>query len=70
MILPYLLSLAQQGYPQPKDFKTYDQMLPQYTFALGGTEKIKQFVEWVNSQEQVMTDIKRKYDNKEAYAME
>lgn len=44
-------------------------MLPKYTFALGGTDAIKKFIEYVESQKTVLETIKKKYENKEAFAI-
>jgi len=45
-------------------------MLPSYTFALGGTDKLKQIIEWIESQDQVMDTIIKKYAMKDSYGME
>jgi len=37
-------------------------MLPQYTFALGGTHKIKKFIDYLESQEQTLQSLKIKLE--------
>lgn len=40
-------------------------MLPGYTFALGGTKKIKEFLEWLESQPATGQAIKEKGQKKD-----
>lgn len=44
-------------------------MLPKYTFALGGTDAVKQFMDFVNSQEQVKQTILLKSADDKSYAI-
>lgn len=64
-LLPKLLTLAQEGYPNPKDFKTYEEMLPKYTFALGGTAKIKEVIAYLEDQKFVAERIIKQNQAKE-----
>jgi hypothetical protein len=67
VFLPKLLELAAEGYPNPKDFKTYEEMLPKYTFALGGTDAIRRIKEWLEEQSLVAETLKEKYENRAKY---
>lgn len=44
-------------------------MLPHYTFALGGTNAVKEFVTFLESQKQVVESLVKKYEKKEDYAI-
>ncbi len=68
-VKPFLIQLSAEGYPKPQDFKTYEEMLPVYTFALGGTSSIKKFIDFLKSQESVASNINKKIEKKEAYAI-
>jgi len=70
VIKPLLLQFSSEGYPNPKDFKNYEEMLPIYTFALGGTDAIKKVVDFFEGQEEVLKSIQQKYENRKAYKME
>lgn len=56
-----------QGYPNPKDYQDYSQMLPKYTYALGGTEAIRQLVEFVEGARQVLEELAKRSDGREAH---
>lgn len=44
-------------------------MLPKYTFALGGTDAVKQFMDFINGQEQVKQTILTKAEDDKSYAI-
>lgn len=69
LVLPKLMQLASEGYPKPQDFPNYEAMLPTYTFALGGTDKIKQLTDWLESQRDVANSIKTKQENRDKFAI-
>lgn len=65
------MDLAQQGYPKPKDFtgKEFKEIIPQYAVAVGGTDKIRQFIEWIDTQTETVKRIKEKYESDDKYAI-
>ena len=63
------MALAQEGYPNPKDYQSNEKLLLDYTFATGGTDKIKQIIDFLEAQEQVASDIVKKQENKEKFAI-
>ena len=67
LVKPYLLNLAQQGYPQPKDYPSKEELILRYCEAVGGTNAVKTFLEMMESQKTVSETIAKKYENKEAY---
>lgn len=44
-------------------------MLPKYTFALGGTNAVKELITFIESQKQVVESLLKKYEKKEDYAI-
>lgn len=68
-LLPFLLNLAQSNYPQPKDFKTKEELILRYTEKVGETNAIKTIIDFVSSQESVIKSIAQKQENKDAYAI-
>lgn len=53
----------------PDGTKTYDQMLPQYTFALGGSDAIKKLKDWLDDQAQVLKRLENKIKAKDEYTI-
>ena len=56
-----------EGYPKVSDNLSFEQMTPKYTYALGGTDKLKELLDFLNSQESVTKTILAKYETKESY---
>lgn len=65
------MQAAQEGYPNPKEYKDKSQpneaLLIDYTFATGGTAKIKEIIDFLEDQPNVITRIVEKINTKEAY---
>jgi len=69
------LELASNAYPNPNEvdkdgkkvYKTYEEMLPQYTFALGGTDLVKKFKEWMESQPKEIELITKRVNERGGY---
>jgi len=60
------VELSQEGYPSPdeldnkghKKYKNYEEMLPEYTFACGGSDKIAKIIRFLNSQSDTVDEIR------------
>ena len=65
----YLLNLAQEGYPNPKDYQDKEKLIIDYTQAVGRTESIKTFIDFIEQQKDVVSNIKQKLDNIEKYKL-
>lgn len=60
-----MVELSSSGYPEPDGSKTYDQMLPQYTYALGGSARIAELKAWLDEQESVVAHLNQKQVKKD-----
>lgn len=68
-LLPFLLNLSQANYPQPKDFKTKEELILRYTEKVGETNAVKAIIDFMNSQDSVIKSIAQKQENKDSYAI-
>jgi len=66
---PFLINLASEDYPVPEEGKTYEEMLPKYTFALGQTSAVKKILDFLNQQEKVAETIREKQARRKSYAI-
>lgn len=70
---PFLLSLAQEGYPNPTDFldkpDSERSLLLAYTKKTGETEAVKKIFSYLQSMETVRQNIINKEENKKKYAV-
>ena len=64
---PFLMELAHQGYPNPKDYQSNEKLLLDYTHKVGETEAIKKLLDFLDSQRHVTEQILKKNNEKEAY---
>ena len=54
-------------YPNPKDYKTTEELTLQYTFARGGTELLKQLLSILARQEAELTALVEKQQGKRKF---
>lgn len=59
---PFLVNLAQEGYPKPTDYKTNEKLLLDYTQKVGETEAVKKILGYLEKQQSVIDAISKKYD--------
>jgi hypothetical protein len=63
---PFLLQLAQEGYPDPKDYADKPQpqqaLLLDYTRKVGETSSVKKMVEFIEQQPSVLMTIRKKLE--------
>lgn len=60
-----LASLAQELYPNPKDYETSDKLIIDYTFARGATEVVKQFLQIMRQQDDIFKRLNDKLEGKD-----
>lgn len=53
------MDLAQSGYPNPKDYQSNEKLIIDYTFATGGTAKIKELLSILEEQYGVIESLKQ-----------
>lgn len=68
-LLPFLLNLAQDGYPKPKDYQSNEKLILDYTQKVGETEAVKKITDFISAQKGVIEAIKKKYDGKKDFAI-
>jgi hypothetical protein len=67
-IRPFLINLAQEGYPKPDEYKTFEELMIKYTRKTGETDAVKKIISYIESQHSVKETIGKKYseDKKES----
>lgn len=63
------MGLAQEGYPNPKDYKSNEKLILDYTHKVGETEAIKKVVDFLSSQGEIVKNILKKQNEKEGYKL-
>ena len=66
---PFLLNLAQEGYPNPKEYSTNEKLILDYTLKVGETQAVKKFIEFITSQKSVMDELTKKAERVDAYTI-
>lgn len=61
------MGLAQEDYPNPQEYQDKEKLILDYTFATGGTAKIKKILEYLKDQELVTKRIVDKAKTKDSY---
>lgn len=51
------MDLAQMGYPDPKDFKTREELIMHYTQKVGETDAVRRIIQFLESQEETRNHI-------------
>jgi hypothetical protein len=62
---PFLINLAQEGYPVPKEYTDEHKLMLDYTGKCGETEAVKKILQYLESQQSVIDAIRKK--NKEGH---
>lgn len=57
---PFLISLAQEGYPKPKDYSNEHKLMLDYTQKCGETEAVKKILDFIESQVAIRDVIVKK----------
>jgi hypothetical protein len=58
---PFLIALAQEGYPIPKEFDDEHKLMMSYINKCGETEAVKKILTYIESQPNVIEAIQKKY---------
>lgn len=61
------MTLAQLGYPNPKEYQDKEKLILDYTFATGGTHVVKSIIDYLQDQENVAKEIVDNHARKESY---
>lgn len=64
-LLPFLLNLSQEGYPNPKEYDNNEKLILDYTLKVGETSAIKKIIQFFQEQYSVRDTITTKLKPKD-----
>lgn len=59
---PFLINLAQEGYPQPSKYDTKEKLIIDYTQKVGETEAVKKIMKFLEEQVVINDQLIKKQD--------
>lgn len=69
VLKPFLINLAQEGYPDPEQVKDDQELMRKYIKKTGETSAVKKIFDLLNSSKGQMDAIKKKYTEVKDYAI-